>query len=1000
MEHARKLGALLGLVSIASGCGGTDSGQAGLGGSGGAGAAAGSMGGSGALSGAGAVGGAIAGGGSGATAICPAGQALCSGFCVALDSNTSNCGMCGTVCSPGQSCVTGVCTCPAGQSACAGACVDTTADVGNCGSCGVACQPGQTCQAGACVCLVGLTACAGGACVDLQSDGANCGACGAACPSGQVCSAGTCGTSCTVPGQTVCGQSCVDLARDSLNCGACAASCPAGQACVNGACACAAGSALCNGACVDIISDSGNCGACGVACTGGQSCQGGACVCPTGQVVCDGQCTIVTTDPSNCGACGVTCAAGQTCNSGICTGEGTGGGATGGVPGNTGGMATGGMAGSGGAGTGGVSAGGVAAGGAATGGDGTGGVATGGAATGGSTSNSVCGTNPELATGTMQMENLCRGVVSVRSGNDNFVSWRLMGYEPMTAGFNVYRNGTLVNSSPITNSTNYQDTGAPASATYTVRAVLDGIEQGDSSNSRESTAPAPTWPQAYLDIPVQLPSTSGSPLSTGFTIGDGSAGDLDGDGEYEIVIKLEQGPQDNANDGATGQTHLQAYKLDGTRLWDINLGSNIREGAHYTQFLVYDFDGDGRSEVAVKTAPGTRDGSGAYLSDGPAANDDDTANYRNSTGRVLTGPEYLTVFAGPDGAELATVDFEVGRGTVSSWGDDYGNRVDRFLASAAFASDTGSATSTSGRPAILMARGYYTRATVTSWTWRDGALTRIWTYDSGSSTNGTTSAYGQGTHSMAVADVDGDNAQELIYGSAMIQSNGSFGCSTGLGHGDALHVGDLVPSRSGLEVFLPHEDTSQPIWDLHDGATCANIQRSSTTGSDNGRGVADDISASNPGAEMWSNRDSDLRSCTTGASLGTKPGPTNFLIWWDGDESRELLDGTTISKFGGGDLLSGSDCASNNGTKSTPVLTADLFGDWREELVLRLSNNSALRVFTTTAATTRRIYTLMHDPQYRMQVSSEQTAYNQPPHASFHIGSGMANPPTPNIHVR
>jgi hypothetical protein len=478
-----------------------------------------------------------------------------------------------------------------------------------------------------------------------------------------------------------------------------------------------------------------------------------------------------------------------------------------------------------------------------------------------------------------------------------------------------------------------------------------------------------------------------------------SVGDVDGDGEYELIAKWDPSDaKDNSQSGYTGPVYIDCYKLNGTRLWRLNLGQNIRAGAHYTQFLVYDLDGDGKAEVAMKTAPGTKDGTDTYLSKGPAASDDDKADYRNTDGFVLSGPEYLTVFSGDSGKELATVNFEIARGTVSSWGDKYGNRVDRFLASVGFVSDTGNAGQGSGQPALLMARGYYTRATVTAWTYRNGALAKIWTADS--NTSGSAALVGQGAHTMAVADVDGDLSQEIIYGAAMIQSDGTFGCSTGYGHGDALHVGDLIPSRNGLEVFMPHEDESKPTWDVRDAATCKVLQVSTATGVDNGRGVADDVLASSEGAEFWSAKDRAFRSATTGATTGTNSPTVNFLVWWDGDESRDLEDGTTIMNGSGTTLLTGSNCMSNNTTKSTPNLSADLFGDWREEVIWRAPDSSRLRIYTTTDVTKRRIYTLMHDPQYRMQVTSEQTAYNQPPHPSFHIGSGMANPPKPNIYVK
>ncbi|XXV11137.1 rhamnogalacturonan lyase [Sorangium sp. So ce1335] len=598
------------------------------------------------------------------------------------------------------------------------------------------------------------------------------------------------------------------------------------------------------------------------------------------------------------------------------------------------------------------------------------------------------------------MEDLDRGVVAVKVSGGVYVGWRMFGYEydptnPGAISYDVYRNGTRV--ANVTNSTNYLDAAGTTSSTYTVKAVVGGVAQA-------ASPAAATWSQNYLRIPISAPAAGTTPANCSnagerytYEANDASAGDLDGDGQYEIVLKWDpSNAKDNSQSGCTGPVVLDAYELDGRRLWRIDLGKNIRAGAHYTQFVVYDFDGDGRAEVAVKTAPGTRDGTGAFLSRGPAASDNDATDHRNASGYVLAGPEYLTVFGGGNGAELATVNFEVGRGNVSSWGDNYGNRVDRFLASAGFVSDLGTGQDSSGRPAILMARGYYTRATITAWRFRDGSLTRIWTADS----NANTAYTGQGAHSMAVADVDGDGAQEVIYGASTIDSNGTRKCSTSFGHGDALHVSDLVPSRPGLEVFMPHEDGSKPTHDIHDANTCAVLWKGPVTGADTGRGVAADVLASNPGAEMWTNSTGGLLSATTGASVGSQPASANFLIWWDADELRELQDKTSITKYGGGSLLSCSQCASNNGTKSTPALTADLLGDWREEIVWRESDNSALRLYTTTSVTTRRIYTLMHDPQYRMQITSEQTAYNQPPHPSFHIGDRMAAPPRPDIHVR
>lgn len=624
-------------------------------------------------------------------------------------------------------------------------------------------------------------------------------------------------------------------------------------------------------------------------------------------------------------------------------------------------------------------------GGAALGGAAQGGAAQGGAAQGGAgvVQPSTCGVSPSSATGKVQMENLCRGLVSVRSGSNNFLSWRLMGYEAMDTGFNVYRSGTKVNSTPITDSTNYVDTGAAATATYTVRAVIGGTEQGDSSVSRTSTAATSTLAQNYLTIALTPPS--------GYKAGDASPGDLDGDGQYELVVKEQQSPQDPSVDGVTGQPKFAAYRLDGTFMWRVDLGVNIRESEHTTPFVVYDLDGDGSAELVVKTAAGTKDGTGAYLKTGPAANDNDSQDCRNSAGKILGGcTEYLTVFSGKTGAELATINYHANYNS-GAWGDTTGNRSDRYNASVAFLDTT-------GKPSAVMQRGYYARTTLGAYNWRDGQLTLVWTFDSAASGN---SAYGgKGTHSMMVADTDGDNRQEIIPGSVTIGPDGKGVCTTtGGGHGDALHIGDFVPSRPGLEVFQPTEATGRPAYIMRDAKTCEVIfQGPNSTAEGPGRGAADDISPANPGAEAWVNS-AGLFSATTGANVGNNASSCNFLIWWDGDESRELLNSNSVTQYdGAGQGFTATGCSSINGTKSVPTLSADLFGDWREEVVFLCG--SSLRVFTTTQTTTRRIYTLMHDPQYRANVSAQNATYNQPPHTSFHIGDGMATPPTPSIHVK
>jgi rhamnogalacturonan endolyase len=576
---------------------------------------------------------------------------------------------------------------------------------------------------------------------------------------------------------------------------------------------------------------------------------------------------------------------------------------------------------------------------------------------------------PGDPTGAKQVERLDRGLVSVRSGSGNLVSWRLLAGDSPTTGFNVYRGSTRVNSSPITNSTNYLDNGASADASYTVRAVVNGAEQPASGASLGFGA-------GYRDVPISSPGS-------GYVANDASVGDLDGDGDYEFVLKWDPSDaKDNSQSGTTGNVYIDAYRVDGTRLWRIDLGRNIRAGAHYTQFQVYDYDGDGDAEVAMKTADGTRDGRGTVIGSS-------SADHRNSSGYVLAGPEFLTMFDGRTGAAASTVNYDPPRGTVSSWGDSYGNRVDRFLAGTAYLDGA--------RPSLIMARGYYTRAVVAAWDFRNGQLVKRWTFDSNASGN---SGYaGQGNHSLSVADVDADGRDEIVYGAATIDDNGRGLWTTGLGHGDAGHVGDLDPSRPGLEYFKVSENSSRPGSWFADARTGARLW-TTASGTDNGRGVSGDIHAGSPGAESWSNADSQLRN-TAGTGIGRKPSSANFLIWWDGDTTRELLDQTRIDKYGtGGDtrLLTGSGVASNNGTKATPALSADLFGDWREEVVWRTTDNRALRIYSTPNPTTTRIPTLMHDTQYRVAVAWQNTAYNQPPHPSFHIGNGMRTPPWPNVH--
>lgn len=592
-----------------------------------------------------------------------------------------------------------------------------------------------------------------------------------------------------------------------------------------------------------------------------------------------------------------------------------------------------------------------------------------------------------------QMERLGRGVVAVNQGDGKvFVGWRLLGTDADKIAFNLYRStdGKTIklNDKPITATTSFVDAKADLtkSNSYFVRPLLNGREQ---EASKPFTLAANSAARQYLSIALQTPA--------GYTPNDASVGDLDGDGEYEIVLHQTGRGRDNSQVGLTDPPILQAYKLDGSLLWQINLGKNIREGAHYTQFMVYDLDGDGRAEIACKTADGTVDGKGKVIGD---ANADWVSKESKTLGKVLTGPEYFTIFDGLTGAALATVDYIPSRGDLSGWGgiggnggnDNNGNRADRFLAAVAYLDGV--------RPSVVMCRGYYGRTVLAAWDWRGGKLTSRWVFDS---SKPELSAYsGQGNHNLTVADVDGDGRDEIIYGSMCVDDNGAGLYSTGLRHGDALHVSDLDPSRPGLEVYGIHEieeATKGPGVAMFDART-GKILWTSDQDKDVGRGLAADIDPRYPGAEVWGG--SEGLKTSKGERIGAAPRSVNFAVWWDGDTLREILDRNFIAKWDWqtgamNTILTAEGCASNNGSKATPTLSADLFGDWREEVIWRTTDNKELRIYTTTIPTEHRIYTLMHDPQYRLSVAWQNVAYNQPPHTSFFLGEGMKPAPRPAI---
>jgi rhamnogalacturonan endolyase len=597
-----------------------------------------------------------------------------------------------------------------------------------------------------------------------------------------------------------------------------------------------------------------------------------------------------------------------------------------------------------------------------------------------------------------QMEFLDRGVVAIPDGQGNvFVSWRLLVTDNDKIGFNVYRakenaKAVKLNVKPVTDVTSFTDKNIDTTKSYSyfVAPIVNGKEllMGKGYVLKAFSKP-------YISIALKTPA--------GYAPNDASVGDLDGDGQYEIILHQAGRGRDNSQAGITDPPIFQAYKLDGTFLWQINLGKNIREGAHYTQFMVYDLDGDGKAEIAMKTGDGSMDAKGNIIGDS-------SKDWRNERGYILSGPEYLTVFDGLTGVALATTNYIPARYPTTltpttqqlkdMWGDGYGNRMDRFLACIAYLDGV--------HPSLVMCRGYYTRTFLAAWDWKNGKLTSRWVFDSND--KGNEKYAGQGNHNLTVADVDGDGKDEIVYGAMTIDDNGKGLYTTGLGHGDALHVSDLDPSRPGLEVFDIQERFDDAGANFRDAKTGEIIWKKASVkagadGEGPGRALALDVDPRYPGYECWvAGAGITGMFDVKGNKISENTPACNMGIFWDGDVLSEILNGVNVSKwmydsgttkklFDGRDF----DCVSNNGTKSNPCLSADLFGDWREEIIGRTKDNQELRIFSTTIPTNKKFYTFMQDPQYRLSIAWQNTAYNQPPHTSFFMGTGMKQPPKPNI---
>lgn len=631
---------------------------------------------------------------------------------------------------------------------------------------------------------------------------------------------------------------------------------------------------------------------------------------------------------------------------------------------------------------------------------------------------SICVSAQKPDTPTSQMEKLDRGLICfpMLSGKC-FVSWRLLGTDDNFTTFELLKNGKTIKKDI------YKTTSLEAPGTTSDYFQIVTVQSG---TPIDTTAAVYPWAQSYLPLHLDRPATVNSKA---YFPNDCSVGDVNGDGQYEIFVKWDpENSKDNSNTGASNPVIIDCYKLDGTKLWRVNLGQNIRAGAHYTQFMVYDFNGDGKAEMICKTAPGSKDGTDSYVS--YAATDpviqglSNTVDLRDGNGRILKGAEYLTVFDGQTGKALHTIWYNPNRAgrfnqsnehpEKSFWNDNYGNRADRHLACVAYLDGPGK------NPSAVMCRGYYTRAYLWAVDFDGEHLQHKWLHASVSrslvehydaSWNKTSKTYnnntggvgnyytmfGNGNHNLSVGDVDGDGCDEIIWGSGAVDNDGQLLYSVGFGHGDAIHLADLDPDRPGYELFDVHEESTASYGcDLHDARTGEVIIRR-TADRDTGRGLAADFDSKYRGAEFTYATQSSTYSISGNSIYSNNPG-MNFRIFWDGDAYEELLNDVNITKWENGTstilglgfsrnaLSAFGNPASCNGTKATPCLTADLFGDWREEVIFwDKSDGATINIYSSGYATDYRVPTLMHDHLYRMGVAWENVAYNQPPHLGYYL---------------
>lgn len=571
---------------------------------------------------------------------------------------------------------------------------------------------------------------------------------------------------------------------------------------------------------------------------------------------------------------------------------------------------------------------------------------------------------------------LTRGLIVACSDKGALISFRSLDSDDKNMSFKLYRNNELIHTFKYEDATTYLDKEYSKNDKYYLYVIKNNITVDkydvelyfNNINSYKSGA--------YFDIPLDVPISDNDII---YSPNDCVFYDVDGDGLYEVILKWEPSDsKDNSIRGFTSNVYIDCYRLNGEKLWRIDLGKNIRAGASYTQMLVYDYDNDGKGEMILKVADGTIDGLGNIIGKKDIDN-------RNEEGIIIKGNEYLALFDALDGKVLDVIDYDPKRGNVSSWGDDYGNRSERFLATNAYLDGV--------NPSAVVIRGHYRDIVAVSYNVKNKKLVKKWKFDSRKDKNLNI----EGNHQVMPSDVDKDGKDEIVFGSFVLDDDGSLLHNSHLGHGDALHVGEFDLDNDDLEILMCHEEK-----DVNYGVSLRNARTGDIIHKfdgefDTGRCLIDNFISSNKGSELVGSHDY-LVYDTKGNRIGDFTNDNliinndvlediNFLIYWDGELDRELLNNTHIYKYGEDFMFIGDDVKSINGTKKTPSLSADLFGDWREEVVFPTNDNKKLRIFTTTYETKYKVLSLMQNRQYRMQVNAQNVGYNQPAHLDYYLNN-------------